>query len=342
MNPVLPVGKLPHALLEKIIRSAPTSGPRVLLGPGVGLDCAVLEFGETCLVLKTEPITFASDEIGWYAVQIAANDIATTGARPSWAMFTVLLPEGKTTEESVMALSGQLTDACRAAGITLVGGHTEITHGLDRLIIVTTMLGEILREKLVTPDKAQSGDFLILTKGVPIEATALLAREFPSVLQDHLTAEEIKTAQNYLFEPGISVLKDAQIAVQTGGVTAMHDPTEGGVATALWEMAQACQLTFRVDPRQIFIPPLSVRICEIFGLDPLGTIASGALLLTVKPDSKGAVLSALNAAGIAAAEIGVVAEGAAEVLVSRKGEIHPFPRFDRDEIGRVYQQFEPG
>ena len=342
MNPILPVGKLPAELLDKIIRSAPTAGPRVLLGPGIGLDCAVLEFGETCLVLKTEPITFASEEIGWYAVQIAANDVATTGARPAWAMFSVLLPEGKTTAESVTALSMQVTDACRAAGITLIGGHTEVTHGLDRPIIVTTMLGEIQRDKLVTPEQAQPGDILILTKGVPIEAIALLAREFPAVLKDHLTPEEILTARNYLFTPGISVLEDAQIAVQAGSVTAMHDPTEGGVATALWEMAQACQHTFHVDPSRIFIPPLAARICEIFGLDPLGTIASGALLLTVKPASKRAVLSELKAAGIPAAEIGVVAAGAAEVLVNQKGEFRPLPRFDRDEIGRVYQQYQPG
>ncbi len=342
MNPVLPVGKLPPELLAKIIRSAPTAGPRVLLGPGIGLDCAVLDFGEICLVLKTEPITFASEEIGWYAVQIAANDIATTGARPAWAMFTVLLPERKTSEESVTALSKQVTDACRAAGITLIGGHTEVTHGLDRPIIVTTMLGEIQRDKLVTPDQAQPGDILILTKGVPIEATALLAREFPAVLKDHLTPEEILAARNYLFTPGISVLKDAQIAVKTGGVTAMHDPTEGGVATALWEMAQACQHTFRVDPARILIPPLSARICEVFGLDPLGTIASGALLLAVKPASSGAVLHALKAAGISAAEIGVVVAGEAEVLVNQKGKFRPQQRFDHDEIGRVYQQYQPG
>ena len=342
MNPVLPVGKLPPELLAKIIHSAPTAGPRVLLGPGIGLDCAVLEFGESCLVLKTEPITFASEEIGWYAVQIAVNDIATTGARPAWAMFSVLLPEGKTTAESVAALSMQVTDACRAARITLIGGHTEVTHGLDRPIIVTTMLGEIQRDKLVTPEQARPGDILLLTKGVPIEATALLAREFPAVLKGHLTPEEIHAARNYLFTPGISILEDAQIAVQTGSVTAMHDPTEGGVATALWEMAQACQYTFHVDPAQIPIPPLSARICEVFGLDPLGTISSGALLLAVKPASSEAVLNALKAAGIPAAEIGVIAAGAAEVLVNQNGEIRPLPRFDRDEIGRVYQQYRPG
>src|SRR5574340_804582 len=158
MTPFLPVGKISHELLERIIQAAPTKSSRVLLGPGVGLDCAVLDFGETSLVLKTEPITFASEDIGWYAVQIAANDVATTGAVPAWAMFTVLLPEGNTTEQGVLDLSAQLSNACRTAGITIVGGHTEITHGLDRPIIVTTLVREIGRDHLVTPAQAQAGD----------------------------------------------------------------------------------------------------------------------------------------------------------------------------------------
>lgn len=342
MSAVLPVGKLPHELLEHILRSAPTEGPRVLLGPGVGLDSAVLDFGEKCLVVKTEPITFASDHIGWYAVQIAVNDIATTGALPSWAMFTVLLPEGSTTETRLMSITDQLSNACQSLGITIIGGHTEITHGLDRPIIVTTILAEIARDRLITPDQARPGDILILSKGVPIEATALLAREFPGFLQKHLTMVELKTAQNYLFDPGISVLKDAQTAIRAGKVTAMHDPTEGGVATALWELAQASQKTLLVNPNLIPIPTLSAKICQAFGLNPLGTIASGSLLLCVDPNSKAAVLSALQDAGIDAAEIGTVEAGEPEVLALHGDQVDRLPRFDRDEIGRVYEEFTPG
>lgn len=341
MTPFLPVGKLPHELLEKIIRSAPTSGSRVLLGPGVGMDCAVLEFGDTCLVLKTEPITFASGEIGWYAVQIAANDIATTGALPKWAMFTVLLPSEATTSESATLLADQLYAACREADITVIGGHTEVTHDLNRPLIVTTLLGEIACDQLITPSGAQPGDVILLTKGVPIEATALLAREFPDRLRQTLSPEEIETARNFLFDPGISVVQDAQLAVKAGGVTAMHDPTEGGVATALWEMAQACQKTFLVDPARIPILPLSARICQTFDMDPLGAIASGALLLTVKPESKNDIIAALAGAGTPAAEIGAVVSGVPQVLMPHQGKVHNLPRFDRDEIGKVYQQATP-
>lgn len=342
MTAFLPVGKIPHELLERIIQSAPTRGKRVLLGPGVGLDCAVLDFGEMSLVLKTDPITFASNLIGWYAVQIASNDVATTGAVPSWAMFTVLLPEGSTTEESVLALSDQLSSACADAGITIIGGHTEVTHGLNRPIIVTTLMGEIPKTELVTPAHAKPGDVLILTKGVPIEATALLAREFPAVLQKHLSVEELQAAQNFLFDPGISVLKDAQIALKAGKATAMHDPTEGGVATALWELAEASRMTIHVNPDRIPIPPLSARICEIFGLNPLGAIASGSLLLTVPSETKSAVIAALNGAGIESAEIGVMAAGPPEVVVSSGTARKLLPRFDRDEIGRVYEKYAPG
>jgi len=306
------------------------------------LDSAVLDFGENCLVVKTEPITFASDFIGWYAVQIAVNDIAAIGALPSWAMFAVLLPEGSTTETSLISITDQLSNTCRSLGITIIGGHTEITHGLHRPIIVTTLLSEIAKDRLITPDQARPGDALILTKGVPIEATALLAREFPGYLQTYLTLEELKKAQKYLFDPGISVLKDAQTAIQAGTVTAMHDPTEGGVATALWELAQASQKTLLVNPSLIPIPPVSAKICQAFGLNPLGTIASGSLLLCVDPDSKAAVLSALQGAGIDAAEIGTVEAGEPEVLVLQGDQKDLLPRFDRDEIGRVYEEFTPG
>ena len=339
MTSFLPVGKLPHQLLEKIIQAAPTKHPRVLMGPGVGLDCAVLDNGKTCLILKTEPITFACEDIGWYAVQIAANDIATTGAVPSWAMFSVLLPEGSTTEQNTFELAEQLAAACQAADITVIGGHTEITHNLDRPIIVTTLVGEIEKEHLITPDQACPGDVILLTKGVPIEATALLAREFPDLLEKELTDNELAAARNYLYEPGLSVLKEAQIALQAGKVTAMHDPTEGGVATALWELASACQQTLLVDPKRIPVFPLAEKICRIFDLDPLGTIASGSLLLAVDPASKNDILAALTAGGIPAAEIGAVVAGSPQVLTPGGKTVTSLPRFDRDEIGRVYEKF---
>lgn len=335
---MLPVGKLPQKLLAKIIAKAPTSGSRVLLGPGIGLDCAVLDFGPTCLVLKTEPITFASQQLGWYAVQIAANDIVTTGAMPKWMLLTVLLSENHTTLQSVDELSAQVFDTCRSLGIAFIGGHTEITHGLDRLILVTTLIGEVETDRLITPKGAQPGDAVILTKGVPIEGTALLALEFPERLGIELSAAELVEAQGYLYSPGISVFKDALTAVRAGGVTAMHDPTEGGVVTALWELAAACQHSIHVDLDRIPTSPLSAKICKYFKLDPLGTIASGALLITARQESTQSILEALTLAGIPAVVIGEVTNGSPEVFARQGNTNRRLKQFARDEIVRVIEK----
>jgi hydrogenase expression/formation protein HypE len=334
---VLPIGKLPPDLLEKIIRAAPTSGHRVKLGPGIGLDCAILDFGDHCLVLKTEPITFASQDIGWYAVQIAANDIATTGARPKWLMLTALLPEGITSPALVESVSAQVAETCRSLEIILIGGHTEITYGLDRPILVSTLIAEIKCHDLITPKGAMPGDRLVLTKGVPIEATALLAREFPDKLQSVLTQSEIKAAQNFIFEPGLSVLPEAQIACNNGKITAMHDPTEGGIVTALWELAEACDHTLVVEFNKIHVPEISKKICAAFQLNPLGTISSGALLMSVHPSDTTTVISKLLENGILASEIGYVEAGPPKVLQITPTGQQVQKKFMRDEITRVFE-----
>ncbi|HHY89736.1 MAG TPA: AIR synthase [Chloroflexi bacterium] len=337
METSLPVGKLPPELLSQLIQSAPTTGKRVVLGPGIGLDCAVLDLGETYLVFKSEPITFATDEIGWYSVQIAANDIATTGAVPRWMLITLLLPEGKTTPELVAEIGRQLFDTCRQMGILVIGGHTEITYGLDRPIANTTMIGEVSPEHLVTPQNARPGDRVLLTKGVPIEGTAIIARELASRLADAFSSEEIKTAQDFLYEPGISVVRDAAIAISAGKVSAMHDPTEGGIANALWELAVASSSSLHVDLDAIPVPGLSARLCRHFSLDPLGTIASGALLLTAPPEEAEKILAAYRQAGVACADIGQVESGPARVWYGKTTSPKELPQPRRDEIGKIFE-----
>ena len=334
----LPLGKLPPELLAKMLEGAPINDPRLIVGPGIGLDCAVVALGNTCLVFKSDPITFASDEIGWYAVQVNANDIATTGATPRWFLATVLLPEGKVTTEDVEVISTQLYEACRSLEISLIGGHTEITYGLDRPIIAGTMIGEVPEDALITPNGASPGDRLVLTKGVPIEGTAILAREFSQQLEDMCTSEEIQSARAYLYDPGISVVRDAHLAIQAGKVTAMHDPTEGGLAGALWELADACGHTLVIDPQAVLIPPIARKICESFGINPLETIASGALLLTAPPGDSATICRFLQAEGVSCAEIGLVEVGTAGVLQFTKDGTIPLPRPDRDEIARVFDR----
>ncbi len=334
-NELLPPGKLPPDLLARMIRRLPTRDPQVRLGPGIGLDCAVIDMGATLWVLKSDPITFASDEIGWYLVQVNANDIATTGARPRWLMATFLLPEKGASPALVEKLADQLARACESIGVTVIGGHTEITTGLERLLAMGTLIGEVAPERLVTPQGIRPGDHILLTKGAPIEATAILARERPERLHGVLSQDEIEAAQDFLYRPGISVLRDAQVAISAGKVTAMHDPTEGGVATALWELAEASGCTLRVDPAAIPIPSLAGKVCQAFGIDPLGAIASGALLLAAAPGDSQSIIQALAAEGIPCAEIGSVEAGIVQVVVAATGQ--PLAHPARDEIARVFE-----
>lgn len=334
-EPILPLGKLPPELLVRLLASSPVDDARVVLGPGIGFDCAVLDMGPSLLVLKSDPITFASDEIGWYAVQINANDIATTGAEPRWFLVTALLPENATTPGLVEQISSQVNSACKELGISVIGGHTEITHGLERPIIMGTLIGEVARDRLVTPRGAQQGDHILVTKGVPIEATSILAREFQDLLRPHLSEKELLQAADFLHHPGISVVQDARIAMRSGRVHAMHDPTEGGLASALWELAAASNKTIYFDPAAVYIPPISRQICQVFNLDPLATIASGALLLTAPSQDASAIIHDLHQEGIRCMEIGSVAEG--EPIVYQKGKKKPFPRPARDDITKVYE-----
>ena len=335
---ILPIGKLPADLLARLLSRAPCDDPRLLVKPGLGLDCAVIDMGPTLLVCKSDPITFATDEIGWYAVQVNANDIATSGAAPRWFMPALLLPEGRTTPELVELIGQQIHDACRAIGVTVAGGHTEITHHLDRPIVVGTMLGEVERDHLVTPRGATPGDRVLLTKGVPIEATAILSREFPDRLRQVLSAAELSQACDFLHDPGIGVLRDARIATEAGRVTAMHDPTEGGLATALWELAEAAGCSLEIDPTAVPVPSISLRVCQAFDLDPMASIASGALLLTAPATDTPSIRHALEMEGLACAEIGAVMANPVGVWLKTPTGCTPLLRPQRDEIARVYEQ----
>ena len=170
------IGKFPPSLLDRLLQKTGVTDPRVVLGPGLGEDAAVLDMGETLLVAKSDPITFATDRIGWYAVQVNANDIACTGGVPRWFLATLLVPE-RFTEDQAEELFTQVLDACNDIGVALVGGHSEVTQGIDRPLVAGTMLGEVARDRLVRTGGAQEGDSLVVTQGIAIEGTALLALE---------------------------------------------------------------------------------------------------------------------------------------------------------------------
>jgi len=335
-NSPLPAGKLPHQQLAQLLRQHAPDDPTILVGPRLGEDATVIDLGACLLVAKTDPITFASDEIGWYAVHVNANDIACMGGRPRWFLATLLLPEKRTDMALVARIFEQIDQACAALGVSLAGGHTEITHGLERPIVVGLMLGTIDREQLVTTEGAQVGDALLLTKGIAVEATAIIAREKAAELAAHFEPSFLARCRDFLHRPGISVVRDAQIATAAGRVHAMHDPTEGGVITGLWELAWAADVGLEVIADALPVLPETAQLCRVFDLDPLGIIASGALLLAVHPDDADAIRLALADQGIPTFEIGRVVDRSAGVKLLTAGGPQPLPHFSRDEIARLF------
>ena len=331
-----PLGKLPPNHLARMLEQYTYAGERVVVGPGIGHDSAVVRIGQRYLAAKTDPITFATDEIGWYAVHVNANDIACTGATPCWFMATLLLPEHSTEPTLVDTVFAQIASACAELDVALVGGHTEITCGINRPLVVGCMLGDMAPEQLVRPDGAQAGDVLILTKGIAIEGTAIIVREKKTSLTG-LDQAFLSRCQGFLRSPGISVVRDAFVATKAGSVHAMHDPTEGGLATGLTELAVSAGTGLLVDESAIPILPETQCLCQQLDLDPLGLIASGALLLAVAAEDSSRILAALRGPEIVAAEIGrVVSPDFGTVLLGPNGE-RPIPRFERDEIARLFE-----
>ncbi len=332
-----PVGKLPQQDLLTLLHSQELRDPRVILGPGLGHDAAVIDFGDRYLVTKSDPITFATDEIGWYAVQINANDIACLGAVPRWFLATLLLPQGKTDRALVEKIFDQIRAGASQIGVALVGGHTEVTYDLNRTIVVGTMFGEVDPQRLVPSDGARPGDKLLLTKGICVEGTALLAREVPERLEEHVSPEQIAEAAAWLHRPGISVVRDAAIVTASGETHAMHDPTEGGVATGIRELVGAAGVGAVIEESALPILPLTQQFCDILELDPLGLIASGALLAAVAPQDIDRTLEALENAHIRGAVIGTVQAEPEVVLRDAEGRQRSLPTFRRDELARLLE-----
>lgn len=331
-----PVGKLPPRELQALLASCPVpKSSRVVLGPRYGEDAAVIDLGSQYLVAKTDPITFTAQRIGWYAVNINANDVATLGARPRWFLATLLLPESQTTSALAQIVFRDTLEACRALGVTLCGGHTEITAGLDRPVVVGQMLGLVEKSKLVRKDRQRPGDLVLLTKGIALEGTAILARERAAALAKRLGASTVRRAQRLLFQPGISVVRDAMLAAEHGDIHAMHDPTEGGLLSGLYELARAGGVGVRVWKEQVPVLAETQAFSRVLGFDPFALIASGALLVVVSRGTAAKVLRAFARNKIGAAVIGEVRPEGEGIHLLASGVRLPLRVPAQDEITRV-------
>ncbi|NLN78812.1 MAG: hypothetical protein GX141_07835 [Armatimonadetes bacterium] len=322
-------GKLPADVLTRLLLDVHTDS-RVIVGPTYGEDAAAVRFGGSVLVAATDPITFATDRIGKYAVDVNANDVAVAGAIPRHFLAVILLPQGSSESEAEVIFH-DIEKACRAIDVTLIGGHTEITAAVNQAVVSGCMLGECAKNSLVSTRGARVGDAIVLARPIAIEGTAILANE-PVLDVDPTT---IENAARLLDEPGISVLPYARAAVEIGGVTAMHDPTEGGLAMALREVASASGKGMRIRREAIPILDECRVICEALKIDPLGLIASGSLLITADPKSADSILAGLCGQGIEAALIGEMGEAQDGVLFDDGSEL---PVFERDEIAKYFDR----
>lgn len=330
----LPLGKLPSELLGRLVAAHSETDPAILVGPGVGQDAAAIAVETGVLVVKSDPITFATRSAAAYLVDVNANDVACLGARPRWLLVTALLPPG-TTVGTVEAQFAELAAVCRHRGIALVGGHTEVTAGLDRTILVGTLIGETTPDRLLRPGGARPGDRLLLTKALAIEGTALLADEIGDRLATAVGPETVGRARALLAEPGISVVADANVLLAAGGVTALHDPTEGGLAMGARELAIAADAGVEIDRAAVPLLPETAAIAAHLGLDPLGMLASGSLLAAARPEAIPALRDAARAASIALTEIGRVVDAAAGYRLCGDEGASELPRFDTDEVSRL-------
>jgi len=321
----LPSGKIPIDILKEVVfKNLGADRKEVIVGPSAGIDGAVLDLGDKSLIVSMDPITGAVERIGWLAVNVNANDVATFGVEPAFLFSCMMLPE-HAERKLVETISTQMNAAAKDLGIAIVGGHCESTPSLANPIVVGCTMGLTEKGRYVTAGGAKLGDTLILTKSAGIEGTAILATDREKALQKTLSPAVLEKAKNFWNQ--ISVVKDALTACKTGGVHAMHDPTEGGVAGGIHEMADASNVGVKVIEGAITVQPETAKICSHFQIDPLQLIGSGALLISAEAKSASQIVSNLKRERVQASVIGEFTENAKRrVIMQKDGGTKALPR----------------
>jgi hydrogenase maturation factor len=287
----LPPGKIPIDILKDVVfKNLGTVRSEVILGPAAGVDGAVLDIGNKNAIVSMDPITGAVERIGWEAININANDVATFGVEPAFFFSCIMLPEDADSK-IIETISAQMHNAAKELGIAIVGGHCESTPGLSNPIVVGCIMGLTEKGQYVTAAGAKAGDKLILTKSAGIEGTAILATDREAQLSKTFNTTLLETAKGFYNQ--ISIVRDALIAYRSGGVHAMHDPTEGGILNGIHEMADAAGLGVRVVEEKITVEPETTKICRFYEIDPLQLISSGALLIAAEPQAANKIVDNL-------------------------------------------------
>lgn len=306
------IGKIPETVLKRsVFKQISHRRSEVLVRPGVGEDCAMLQVQpDEVIVMSTDPITGTVNDIGTFAVHITVNDIASSGAEPIGILLTIILPE-VTSEQELKIIMRDAETVCKELGIEIMGGHTEVSKAVNQPLVSVTGIGKIKKEDMIKTAGLKPGQELVMTKWTGLEGTAIIARDKEEVLKKRFHSDFVERAQG-MFD-SISVLKEARIARKIG-VTSMHDVTEGGIFGALWEVAAASSVGIEVDLKKIPIKQETIEICEVFEINPYMLMSSGCMLMST--DNGNALVEALAKEGISSAIIGKVIEGNDRVIIN--------------------------
>ncbi len=327
-----------EVLKRRVFPFVETADPDVILGAAFGEDVALTRVGDDILISHVDPIVGAIDNVGWLAVHVACNDIATSGSPPRWILPLILVP----TPHDEVLLGRIMRDAERAAkeiDVSIIGGHSGYSSGLSRPLIAVTALGTASGRKVVRTSGAKIGDHVLITKGVAIEGTAILAQDFADVAQKFgLSKKDIKKAGQLMGE--VSVVREAVLLAEHGA-TAMHDVTRGGLLETLLEISNLSDVGIEIDFSRLPISPMVSQFAEAFKFDPLRMISSGTLAATVSPDMIEETIDSLNTIGVLSADVGHVTNKVG-VSILRKGKttIHYRKiRCEEDELARMWELY---
>lgn len=328
------IGKLPNDVLEKIVLSnIKNKREEVLVRAAVGEDSAIIDFGNDLCVMSTDPITGATKDIGSLAVHISCNDVSTSGAEPIGVLMTILAPPS-TTEEDIESIMRDAGKVAKEINVEIIGGHTEITDAVNRIIVSTTVIGKQSREKLPNSKEIKVGDKVLITKYAGIEGTSIIAKELEDHLIDKIGQDKLQLAKN--MDSMLSVVKEGIICGNIG-VRYMHDITEGGVLGAVWEASKATGKGIKVIEELIPIKDVTKEIGEILGINPYRLISSGSMLIIVEKEKVSAINEELDKNGIKSTIIGeITKEG---VILEKNGVINNIEPPASDELYKALSMY---
>lgn len=324
----LEIGKVPPRILEKIvlhpIQNFAIQREDVFVRPKTGEDCSAVSFGEELCVLSADPITGAEKDMGYIAVHINCNDIASSGAEPVGILLTVLLPE-ESTEDTLSDIMAGAYEAAKEIGIEILGGHTEVTAVVNKPVISAAVIGRTDKKGFIATGGAKEGQDVIMTKWAGLEGTAIIAKEYEAVLSGKIKKEVLENAKS--MKGFLSVVKEGKIA-KSLGATAMHDVTEGGILGAAWEVAECSEKGILIELEKIPVKEETKAICEAAQISPYELISSGSMIITAFEGEK--IVSALAKEGIESTIIGKITKQ--QKLVLEKGQAYPLQQPKSDAL----------